>query len=154
MEQQTSVLLPNIGHLMLCLTDKALSGLQFIEEPISPPQSKLSLSHQIIFEIEQYFKDPSFQFTVPLDVNGTLFQRQVWNELLKIPAGRTLSYGELAKTLNTSARAIGNACRHNPIPIFIPCHRVVAQNDIGGYCGKMKGQKLRIKKQLLLHEAN
>lgn len=152
--KQQIVLLPTIGHVMLRLTDSGLLGLQFSQEPATTTQSTCPLSNKIVSELNHYLKDPSFQFTIPLKISGTPFQQTVWNELLKIPVGMTRSYGELAKTLGTSARAIGNACRNNPIPIFIPCHRVVAKNNIGGYCGDIDGHALRIKKQLLLHEAH
>ena len=70
----------------------------------------------------------------------------------KIPYGKTKSYGELAQELKTSARAIGNACRHNPLPIIIPCHRIVAKNNLGGYNGATEGKMLNIKEWLLQHE--
>ena len=62
------------------------------------------------------------------------------------------TYGELAKLLNTSAQAVGNACRENPIPIIIPCHRVVSRASLGGYCGKTSGSKIQIKTWLLQNE--
>ena len=70
----------------------------------------------------------------------------------KIPSGETKTYGELALELKTSARAIGQACRKNPISIVIPCHRVTAKNNLGGFAGKKSGRLLDIKKYLLMHE--
>ena len=70
----------------------------------------------------------------------------------RIPAGKTLSYGVLAKKLDTSARAVGNACRANPVPIIVPCHRVVASNGMGGFMGKRSGSPLDLKHWLLAHE--
>ncbi|MBT8127262.1 MAG: methylated-DNA--[protein]-cysteine S-methyltransferase, partial [Gammaproteobacteria bacterium] len=91
-------------------------------------------------------------FDLPCALQGTPFQQKVWNELKKIPCGTVITYGELANKLGTSARAIGNACRKNPIPLVIPCHRVVAANGIGGYSGDTNGAWLRIKSWLLRHE--
>ncbi|MEE9573942.1 MAG: methylated-DNA--[protein]-cysteine S-methyltransferase, partial [Candidatus Neomarinimicrobiota bacterium] len=99
-----------------------------------------------------YFKNPDSYFNLPLAPKGTTFQQKVWQALQNIPSGETRTYGELAKQLNTSPRAIGNTCRANPIPIVIPCHRVVGQNNDGGFMGKTTGQSLEIKKWLLEHE--
>ena len=82
-----------------------------------------------------------------LDV--TPFQLRVLDQLQQIPYGETRSYGDIAKILKTSPRAVGNACRNNPLPIIIPCHRVVAANGIGGYDGATQGETLDIKYYLL-----
>jgi methylated-DNA-[protein]-cysteine S-methyltransferase len=76
----------------------------------------------------------------------------VWQRLREIPAGRTLSYGVLARELGTSARAVGGACRANPVPLAIPCHRVVAATGLGGYSGARGGDWLEKKRWLLRHE--
>ncbi|TAM44799.1 MAG: MGMT family protein, partial [Gammaproteobacteria bacterium] len=76
----------------------------------------------------------------------------VWNALQRIPAGKVLSYGDLARKLKTGPRAVGNACRANPIPVVVPCHRVVASNGKGGFMGKTGGKALVIKDWLLAHE--
>ncbi|WP_288049085.1 methylated-DNA--[protein]-cysteine S-methyltransferase [Acidiphilium sp.] len=70
---------------------------------------------------------------LPLAPPGTAFQRGVWEELRRIPPGETRSYGDLARAMQSSARAVGQANGANPIPILIPCHRVVAQHGLGGY---------------------
>jgi methylated-DNA-[protein]-cysteine S-methyltransferase len=72
--------------------------------------------------------------------------------LQKIPFGKVKTYGELAKILNTSARAVGNACRRNPVPLIVPCHRIVAATGIGGYAGRTSGDVHNIKRELLQHE--
>ena len=87
-----------------------------------------------------------------LSPEGTLFQKSVWHELTKIPIGQTRTYGEIANKLNSSARAVGNACRKNPIQIIIPCHRVVSAKGLGGYAGKTEGKQIKIKRWLLSHE--
>src|SRR3989344_3383893 len=89
---------------------------------------------------------------LPHGTDGTDFQQRVWRALQRIPAGRVLSYGELAHKLKTGARAVGNACRANRIPIVIHCHRVVAANGKGGFMGKTGGRALAIKDWLLTHE--
>lgn len=92
-------------------------------------------------------------FKCRLDPKGTQFQKMVWNELLKIPFGKTLSYKDIAKKVNkpNASRAVGNACGKNPIPIIIPCHRVVAADGkLGGYSGciDIKKKLLKIEKVL------
>ena len=84
-----------------------------------------------------------------MQLNVSPFQEKVLKQLLRIPYGETRTYGEIAKVLKTSPRAIGNACRRNPLSIIIPCHRVVAANGIGGYSGQTEGEQLAIKRRLL-----
>jgi methylated-DNA-[protein]-cysteine S-methyltransferase len=103
-------------------------------------------------QILRYLKSPGFVFDLPLDLRGTRFQKRVWKALAAIPAGEVRTYGGLARQLGTGARAIGNACRANPLPIIIPCHRVVAASGVGGYSGKTSGAALASKKRLLEHE--
>lgn len=100
----------------------------------------------------QYFRDPRAKRNIPLAPAGTPFQRRVWRALCRIPPGQVRSYGELARALGTSARAVGGACRANPIPVLIPCHRVVSANGEGGFMGKTAGRAMTLKRWLLRHE--
>lgn len=96
-------------------------------------------------ELQEYFCGRRKEFDLPLDPAGTAFQRKVWRELCRIPYGTTATYGEIAGRLGIprGARAVGQANHQNPIPIIIPCHRVIAAGDkIGGYGG---GIDLKIK---------
>ena len=131
----------------------ALSSIDFL--PPKGPELKPAspLARRIIAELQAYFSDPHTRFTIPLHLSGTAFQRRVWRALRKLPAGRTAQYGELARQLGTGARAIGNACRANPIPIVVPCHRVLAAHGLGGYSGVTRGSSLGIKRWLLEHES-
>ncbi len=88
----------------------------------------------------------------PLRPQGSPFQQRVWNALLQIPAGSQVTYGELAKRLGTAPRAVGGACRANPIPLLIPCHRVVAAQGLGGFAGRREGRWVAFKQWLLTHE--
>jgi methylated-DNA-[protein]-cysteine S-methyltransferase len=76
----------------------------------------------------------------------------VWQALRRIPGGSTQSYGELARQLHTAPRAVGQACGANPIPVIIPCHRVLARNGLGGFMSSAGGDSLAIKRWLLEHE--
>jgi methylated-DNA-[protein]-cysteine S-methyltransferase len=87
-------------------------------------------------QLTEYFAGTQKAFNLPLRPQGTEFHRTVWREMLAIPYGRTKSYGDLAKATGGIARAVGTACGANPIPIFIPCHRVLAADrQLGGFSG-------------------
>ena len=107
---------------------------------------------QLQSELQAYFDCSAHRFSVPIELQGTEFQQRVWHALMRIPVGKTMTYSQLAQQLNSSPRAVGNACRANPIPIIIPCHRVIAKQGIGGYDGQRSGQRLGIKRWLLRHE--
>lgn len=99
------------------------------------------------YELELYFDGKLTEFKTGIDVSeGTPFQRSVWKKLLDIPYGRTVTYKEIAESVGRpgASRAVGNAVGANPIPIVIPCHRVLASNGLGGYSGGID-----IKKDLL-----
>lgn len=109
---------------------------------ISPWEKQLGL--EINLQLDEYFSGQRELFNLPLAPAQTSFQKKLRALLLAIPYGQTIAYGELAQKLETSPRAVGRGLGANPIPIIIPCHRVVAYNGIGGYTGG-----LIIKKRLL-----
>ena len=109
-------------------------------------------ARQVTLQLEQFFASPEQPFTLALDLQGSVFQRRVWQALTQIAAGQTLTYGELATRLGSGARAVGNACRHNPVSIIVPCHRVVSAAGIGGYSGSVGGREIDRKHWLLRHE--
>ena len=90
-----------------------------------------------VTQLEEYFVGERTEFDVPMDLDGTPFQKDVWTELTRIPYGKTISYGELARRVGRpkGPRAVGQANGKNPIPIIVPCHRVLASTGIGGYGG-------------------
>lgn len=100
-------------------------------------------------QLEEYFAGKRTTFDIPMELDGTDFQREVWSELARIPHGTTISYGELARRVGrpNGPRAVGQANGRNPIPIIVPCHRVLASNGIGGY-----GGGLAVKRALLAVE--
>jgi len=97
-----------------------------------------------------YFDGSLTRFDLPLNPDGTPYRRRIWFALLDIPYGATRSYADLARTIGGSPRSVGQANATNPIPIVIPCHRVLATNGIGGYSG---GEGLPTKRALLALEA-
>ncbi len=119
---------------------------------ISNTNSHDKLVQMVFRQLRCYFSSAISLQTIPLAPQGTLFQKSVWHELSKIPVGETRTYGEIAHKLNSSARAVGNACRRNPVQIIVPCHRVVSAKSLGGYAGETQGRQLDIKRCLLNHE--
>lgn len=113
-------------------------------------QARTPLLAEAVAQLQDYFDGTRASFDLPLAPHGSAFQRRVWNALVAIPPGETRSYGELARDLGSSARAIGQANGANPIPILIPCHRVLASGGaLGGYSG---GDGPSTKRWLLDHE--
>lgn len=101
-------------------------------------------------QLAAYFADPTAVFSLPLDPAGDAFETAVWREMCAIPVGRTATYGDLGKSTGRPARAVGGACGRNPIPIVIPCHRVVgADGRMVGYSGR---GGVETKRWLLQHE--
>ena len=141
-----------IGRVGIRLENDALADISFLGDSAAMHTPRTVAAREVCRQLRAYFTNPRFSFRVPLTLTGTAFQQRVWRALRRIPVGRTLSYGALARKLSTSARAIGNACRANPVPLVIPCHRVVATNGAGGFMGKRSGSALRLKHWLLEHE--
>ena len=102
---------------------------------------------EVLFQLKKYLKRELRNFNCRLDFKGTSFQKEVWSELAKIPYGQTRSYKEIAQAIGHSKafRAVGNANGQNPLPLIIPCHRVIESNGgLGGF-----GHGLKVKRQLL-----
>lgn len=129
-----------------------LAGIDFLPSgtPPQPPQGVLA--GRVCEQLAAYLADPAFAFDLPLSVTATPFRHRVWQALCAIPPGAPLTYGELARRLGSAARAVGQACGANPIPIVIPCHRVVAKYGLGGFMNHGSGDPLDIKRWLLRHE--
>lgn len=100
-------------------------------------QSETPLLTQAIQQLNEYFDGERLDFDLPLNPPGSGFQKQVCQAMVDIPGGSTKSYGEIAQSIDSSAQAVGNACGLNPIPIIIPCHRVLAaKKEMGGFSGQ------------------
>jgi methylated-DNA-[protein]-cysteine S-methyltransferase len=140
-----------IGWLGLSLCDGALYSLDFLSS--QPDGAQIAPeNHPLIQALRGYFANPIQRFDVPLMLAGTPYQRRVWQALCQIPSGKTRTYGDLAAELGSGARAIGMACRTNPCPILVPCHRILAKTGLGGYSGATTGVWPDIKRWLLRHE--
>jgi len=139
-----------LGSIGILVEDGVLRGLDL--EPDRTTAASGAPPAMVREQLLAYFEDGGYAFGLPLNLQGTAFQIRVWEALRGIPPGRTVTYGELARQLGTGARAIGGACRANPCPIVVPCHRVVAGKGLGGFAGDASGRKLAVKRWLLRHE--
>lgn len=104
-------------------------------------------------QLQAYFNHELTEFDLPLWVEGSNFQRAVCDYMFSIPYGETVTYGDIAKATETPAQAVGNACGANPIPVIIPCHRVLSATGLGGFSGAGGGLNgIEMKVTLLRHE--
>ena len=136
-----------IRHDADCLT-----GIDFLPRKTPPLSPQNRFAEKVSKRLEAYLQDPDTGFDLPLRLQGTPYQRQVWQAIMQIPLGRTLTYGELARKLFSGPRAVGQACGANPIPIIVPCHRVLGSGNLGGFMNCDEGDPLAIKRWLLNHE--
>ena len=141
-----------IGKILVAQSDKGLTHIRFAssskpEPPLEHWQYVKQLKTEAIDQIRAYFKGTLRDFSISLDLDGTPFQLKVWKALQKIPYGETISYCELARRIGQpkAVRAVGGANGRNPIPLVVPCHRVIGSNgSLTGY-----GSGLHIKSTLL-----
>ncbi|WP_434778652.1 methylated-DNA--[protein]-cysteine S-methyltransferase [Neisseria sp. Ec49-e6-T10] len=136
------------GLIQLQFQDEILSGLEL--KTYEPLSYQFSMAEQkYIHALDAYFSGKLEKFTLPLFLDGTTFQKKVWTQIAQIDYGLTKNYGQLAELTGSHARAIGQACGHNPIPIFIPCHRVLGKTGLGGFSLGQDKDMLDIKVFLL-----
>jgi len=154
----TTTISTPLGRFQAHADERGLCRLVFPDDSNSSAQktdSKPKSCNQPMFQevckqLTEYFQGERQTFSLPLSVQGTVFQRAVWDLLCKIPYGSTTSYGQLAQQLGNrnKARAVGGAAHVNPLPLIIPCHRLIgADGKLTGFAGGLK-----IKKYLLEHE--
>ncbi|MFZ4063101.1 MAG: methylated-DNA--[protein]-cysteine S-methyltransferase [Polynucleobacter sp.] len=119
--------------------------------PLKPPINALAM--EAAKQCERYFKNPSHAFDLPLKPVGTIHQQKVWRATETISVGSTKTYGEIARLIQSGARAVGTACGANPYPLITPCHRVVSAQGVGGFMQENSpGLFRQIKIWLLKHE--
>jgi methylated-DNA-[protein]-cysteine S-methyltransferase len=132
-----------------------VTGIRFLAPDTTALAPKRdSIAFLACVQIQSYLDDPNFAFDLPLRLAGTHHRLAVWEAMQRIPAGRTRTYGELAGELKSSARAVGGACGANPVPLVVPCHRIIAAGRrLGGFMGaRADGFELSVKRWLLGHE--
>lgn len=145
-----------IGKIFIASTEKGVCRIsllnaeqffQWLSKHFDNVKENESMNADAIIELNEYFKGELRAFSVKVDLKGTEFQKRVWREVKKIPFGKTCSYKEIARRVGNVrvVRAVGSANKSNPIPIIIPCHRVIASNgELGGFT-----PDIELKKRLL-----
>ncbi len=133
--------------------DERVMEIRYLPVTVEALPAKNPLAARAAEQLERYRENPDATFDLPLLIEGSALERAVWDAMCAIPRGRTRTYGELARELGADARAIGQACGDNRLPIVIPCHRVVAADGIGGFAHSTGGYLLEAKRWLLMHEA-
>ena len=122
-----------------------------LRTPTDPPRD--AFSREVCRQICAYLDNPQHRFDIAYELAGTEFQRRVWAEIARIASRETRTYGELARALKSSPRAVGGACGSNPVPLVVPCHRVLsAGGGLGGFMHSRGGFALGVKSWLLSHE--
>ena len=141
-----------LGRVGVLLDGDTVTRLDYLTRrtPLKPARSRAM--QRVARELADFFREGTWRFSVDVELAGTPFQQRVWAALRAIPAGDTRTYGELAAQLGSGPRAVGNACRRNPVSIIVPCHRVVAATGMGGYSGKTADRAIWRKHWLLAHE--
>ena len=139
-----------IGPIEIVGSQKGILTITFVDNPFETDPSLPACMTQCLRQLDEYFSGRRQKFSIPLILEGTDFQIAVWRQLKKIPFGQTVSYGDVARAVDSprAFRAVGNANNKNPIPLIIPCHRVI------GHDGKLVGFGSGIwrKEWLLNHE--
>lgn len=132
-------------------------GIRYLPPAAETKAPVNELAERAVRQLERYREDPDTKFDLPLLIEGTDFQRRVWEIMCAIPRGRTLTYGEVARKMgegaSDAARVVGQACGDNKLPIVIPCHRVVGADGVGGFSHTTDGYLIEVKRWLLMHEA-
>jgi methylated-DNA-[protein]-cysteine S-methyltransferase len=142
-----SIITP-LGAMVAVTDGDAIISLDFTDDVSMSDNSDHPLLLQLEKELEEYFTETRTSFSLPLNPTGTLFQKSVWQTLLTIPYGETLSYADEAKRFGKpkAIRAVANANGRNPIAILIPCHRVIATGGgLGGYSGGIEKKEFLLK---------
>jgi methylated-DNA-[protein]-cysteine S-methyltransferase len=140
-------LLTPLGDLTLTEEDGAIVALDWGR---GRDLAETALLREAADQVQDWFDGIRTAFTLPLAPGGSAFRRKVLQALMAVPYGTTVTYGTLARQVGSAPRAIGGAVGANPLPIVIPCHRVLARNGPGGYSG---ADGLTTKAWLLRHEA-
>ncbi|MCX7193595.1 MAG: methylated-DNA--[protein]-cysteine S-methyltransferase [Proteobacteria bacterium] len=151
MDYQAKLSAP-FGVIGIRCKDNLLINIDFLSSSEAPQRATSAFAEKVCAELLRYFENPDAQFSIPLKYTATTHQQKVWQAMLAIPRGQTRSYGELATELHSCAQAVGQACGANPIPIIIPCHRVVGRAGLGGFMKSTGDTTLTIKRWLLAHE--
>lgn len=161
METESFTMATPIGRIRVDCCENKVSEINLglnktnliLSEEINTDKSISSYGLKVKEQIQMYFSNALILFDLNIYPRGTVFQQSVWTIISSIKVGETVTYSDIAESLNSSPRAVGNACRANPVPVIVPCHRVVSKAGIGGFAGERDGNNINVKQWLLEHEA-
>lgn len=142
---------PQLGDLQLYFVDGVLQQLT-LPRQFTLQDAYAPLPQEWQHKLDAYFSGELTDFQTAISPNGTSHDAKVWQAMCGIPYGQTRTYGDIAKSLGSAAQAVGNACARNPLPIIVPCHRIVGKNGLGGFNGSTGDDTVSIKHWLLEHE--
>jgi len=140
------------GSFGLRLTGGKLAELRFLPPDTPPLPPATPQAQHVADQIVAWLATPDMSVSLPMVVSGTPFQQAVWQGIRAIPCGQTSTYGELARLVGGSPRAVGQACGANPFPLLTPCHRVVSKQGLGGFSNATDGYLITAKRWLLHNE--
>lgn len=141
-----------IGYIGILTENESVLNVHYLLNSVRAKQPKDIFTKEIAHQCEAYFSEAQWKFNIRPQFFGTPHQLRVWKVLTRIRYGETKTYGEIAREIASGARAVGNACRVNPVHLIVPCHRVVGVNSFGGFLGDHSGARVLIKQWLLQHE--
>ena len=142
-----------VGWLQVTGNQYFVTSARFVFDQPEQDYGEGELRDRAYTQLIGYLANAEAGFDLPVMTRGTDFQQRVWSQLEKIPAGKTSTYKQVASVIGSSPRAVGGACKRNPVAVIVPCHRVVAANGAGGYAGYTDGLNMQVKTWLLNHEA-
>lgn len=146
------LMLAPFGAIGICISDGLVSEIALIPPKLAVQAKTAEAASPAVTQIQAYLNNPNARLSFKCLHLGTPYQQRVWQAISQIPCGETRTYSELAQQIGSGPRAVANACGANPLPLLIPCHRVVAKNGLGGFMQGVEGG-LEIKKWLLAHES-
>ncbi|MGH8742744.1 MAG: methylated-DNA--[protein]-cysteine S-methyltransferase [Burkholderiales bacterium] len=138
--------------LGICHQGERLTRIDYLPRRTRALSPQTPFAAKVCRQLKAYLRDPDARFDLPVRMSGTPYQQRVWRAIQQIPRGHTLTYGEIARKLFSGPRAVGQACGANPVPLIVPCHRVLGSGKLGGFMNCDKGDPLAIKRWLLKHE--
>jgi methylated-DNA-[protein]-cysteine S-methyltransferase len=121
-----------------------LAGIDYLPRGAATLAPLTRFAERVCRQIDRYLDDPGHSFDLPFDYVGTEFQCRVWRAIHSIPSGRTLTYLDVARRIESAPRPVGGACGANRIPLVIPCHRVLASGGIGGFMRSRRGPGIEV----------
>ena len=133
---EKEVITTKIGSIVIYIKNNKAVKIEFLDQIL--PEIKQSIFTK---QIKEYLLGKRKKLTFPVEISGGKTFKKVWNFVRQIPYGKTMTYGEIAKKVGTTPRVVGFAMSKNPLPLYIPCHRVVGKNDIHGFTGGITWKK-------------